>query len=95
MNDNAPVARLYSIQDAASLLGSISPWTLRKHIASGTIRVTRLGKRVFLRSEEIERIREQGLPPLRPERLSSMSFIAEAHQAGPHGEIPNRRESNG
>jgi Helix-turn-helix domain len=58
-------SRLFSIEDAASICGSISPWTLRKHIASGAIRVIRIGRRVFLPSEEIERIRRDGLPSLR------------------------------
>jgi hypothetical protein len=54
--------KLYSICDAAKVFGSISPWTLRKHIARGAIEVTRIGRRVFLRSEEMERIRKAGLP---------------------------------
>jgi hypothetical protein len=57
--------RLHSVEDAAGLCGSISSWTLRKHISRGTIRVTRIGRRVFLRSEEIEKIRREGLPSLR------------------------------
>jgi hypothetical protein len=57
--------KLYNITDAASLCGSLSPWTLRKHISRGTIHVTRIGRRVFLRSEEIERIQREGLPSLR------------------------------
>ena len=57
---------LHDLFTAARMLGSISPWTIRKHIAQGTVRATRLGRRVFLRVEEIERIRSQGLPPLRP-----------------------------
>ena len=57
--------RLYSVPDAASLCGSISAWTLRKHISRGTVQVTRIGRRVFLRSEEVERIRRDGLPSLR------------------------------
>ena len=56
--------RLYGIEDAAELCGSISPWTLRKHISRGSVQVTRIGRRVFLRSEEIERIRQEGLPSL-------------------------------
>jgi hypothetical protein len=62
---NEVTKRLYNIPDAANLCGSLSPWTLRKHISRGTIHVTRIGRRVFLRSEEIERIRREGLPSLR------------------------------
>jgi hypothetical protein len=57
---------LYSIEEAARMLGGISPWTLRKHISLGQrIRVVRLGRRVFLDAEELARIRREGLPSLR------------------------------
>jgi hypothetical protein len=55
---------LYALPEAASLLGGISVWTLRKHVARGNVAVTHLGRRVFLRAEEVERIRGEGLPPL-------------------------------
>jgi hypothetical protein len=55
---------LHALPDAARLLGGISIWTLRKHITCGNVAVVRLGRRVFMRDEEIERIREAGLPPL-------------------------------
>ena len=59
-------AAYFDLFTAARMLGSISPWTLRKHIAQGTVKATRLGRRVFVPGEEIERIRTQGLPSLRP-----------------------------
>ncbi len=65
MTQDKATSALFSIFDAARELGSISPWTLRKHITQGTIKVTRLGRRVILRGEEIERIRQEGLPSLR------------------------------
>jgi len=52
-----PVHKLYSLDAAACVLGGISVWTLRKHISSGRLRVVRLGRRVFLDAEELERIR--------------------------------------
>jgi len=55
---------LHGLADAARMLGGISVWTLRKHISQGKVRVTRLGRRVFLASEEVERIRREGLPSL-------------------------------
>jgi len=57
--------RLHDLFAASQQLGNISPWTLRKHIAQGTVRATRLGRRVFLSDAEIRRIQENGLPPLR------------------------------
>jgi hypothetical protein len=64
MNQDQTNTRLYSLTDASPELGGISVWTLRKHIAQGTIRVTKLGRRVFLDTEEIVRIKRQGLPSL-------------------------------
>ena len=61
-------SELFDLFTAARMLGSISPWTLRKHIAQGTVKATRLGRRVFVPGEEIERIRTQGLPSLRSPR---------------------------
>jgi hypothetical protein len=58
-------AQLFSVEDAARVLGGISPWTLRKHIEFGNVKVTRIGRRVFLDADEVERIRRDGLPRLR------------------------------
>jgi hypothetical protein len=58
---------LYALPDAAKALGGISVWTLRKHISDRRIRVVRIGRRVFLDAEELERIRRKGLPSLRIE----------------------------
>ena len=63
--DSTPTSNILNIFDAARALGGISPWTLRKHVSQGTVAVTRMGRRVFLRGEEIERIRREGLPKLR------------------------------
>src|SRR5271170_3551364 len=60
-----PAPSLYALPEAARLLGGISIWTLRKHVARDNVNVVHLGKRVFLASEEIERIRREGLPSLR------------------------------
>ena len=56
---------LYDVDASTEKLGGISQWTLRKHIEQGTIRVTRLGKRIFLSSQEIARIQREGLPSLK------------------------------
>lgn len=60
--ENTP--RLYSIDDAASLLGGISPWTLRKQIEQRRVSVVKLGSRVLITSDEIARICCEGLPSL-------------------------------
>ena len=56
---------LYPLNEAARLLGGISHWTLRKHLAAGRLRAVRIGRRVFLDAEEVEHIRRDGLPSLR------------------------------
>lgn len=58
---------LFSFEDSARVLGSISPWTLRKHAQRGNICVVRLGQRVFLDEQELDRIRREGLPRLKTE----------------------------
>lgn len=55
---------LYPLNEAVRLLGGISHWTLRKHVACGNVKVTRIGRRVFLDAEQLERIQRDGLPSL-------------------------------
>jgi hypothetical protein len=57
--------KLFDLSDASKVLGGISEWTLRKHIRNGSVKVTRIGKRVLIASAEIARISEKGLPSLR------------------------------
>ena len=63
----------YSMQEASAALGGISHWTLRKHSGTGRIKVVRLGRRVFVDAEELERIRREGLPSLRAEASNDVS----------------------
>jgi len=65
MNQHSATQQLLSLQDASRELGGISVWFLRKAIAQGTVKPTRLGRRVFLGAEECARIRREGLPSLK------------------------------
>lgn len=47
--------KLESIESAAMQL-AISPWTLRAYIRAGKVQPVRIGRRVLLSQEEIERI---------------------------------------
>ncbi len=67
MKQETVVTPIYDIPKAAKYLGYRKPWTLYKHVAIGNVNVTRLGRRVFLRAEEINRIQREGLPRLKPE----------------------------
>ena len=58
------MAVLLSLDKAAEALGGISIWTLRKHVGRGNVKVTRIGRRVFLDAAELERIQKNGLPSL-------------------------------
>jgi hypothetical protein len=65
MRKDEQSSKLYPLEDAASHeLGGTSVWYLRKAVAQGIVKPTRLGKRVFLSSEEISRIQREGLPSL-------------------------------
>jgi hypothetical protein len=72
MVENILEPRLLGVDEAASVLGGISPWTLRKHIEFGNVKVTRIGRRVFLDAEEVERIRRVGLPSLARSRAKQI-----------------------
>jgi hypothetical protein len=68
---SVPIKNLCSLPEVAQSLGAISIWTVRKHVARGNIRVVRLGKRVLVPMEELDRIRRDGLPSLRAYKRSS------------------------
>jgi excisionase family DNA binding protein len=46
---------LRSVEEAGELLG-ISPWTVRSYIKTGKLKPVRLGRRVLLAEEELERL---------------------------------------
>jgi excisionase family DNA binding protein len=56
--------RLYSLDEAARQLG-VSVWTIRAHAKrGGSLRTTRVGRRVLVSASELERIVASGLPSL-------------------------------
>ena len=61
---------LFAFPEAGKILGGLSPWTLKKHAQRKNIRVVRSGPRVFLDTQEIDRIRREGLPPLKSKPLN-------------------------
>lgn len=61
-NEGRSESRLYSLPDAAQQLGGVSIWTLRKHLQQSHITAVKLGRRVFISQEEIDRITREGLP---------------------------------
>jgi len=55
--------QLRSIEEAAGLLG-ISPWTVRSYVKTGKLKPVRLGRRVLLAEDELERLVAEGQEPL-------------------------------
>jgi excisionase family DNA binding protein len=53
------VIRLKSVVEAAELL-RISPWTVRSYIRDGKLKPVRLGRRVLLAEDELERLVAEG-----------------------------------
>jgi excisionase family DNA binding protein len=53
---------LKSVVEAAELL-RISPWTVRSFVRSGKLKPVRLGRRVLLAEDELERLIAQGQKP--------------------------------
>jgi excisionase family DNA binding protein len=47
--------QLHDVKSAARLL-SISPWTVRSYIHDGKLKAVRIGRRVLLCEEELERL---------------------------------------
>jgi excisionase family DNA binding protein len=58
-NEVENVEGLFSVERAAQVLG-ISPWTVRRYIASNRISAVRIGRRVLLEQQELQRIIEDG-----------------------------------
>jgi excisionase family DNA binding protein len=47
------------LKEAAAVVG-LSPWTLRHWIKQGRVRSVRLGRRVLVEPQELERLIEEG-----------------------------------
>ena len=54
---------LLDVPTAARLL-SISPFTLRRHISLANVIPTRIGRRVLVSRESVEKVKLNGLPSL-------------------------------
>ncbi len=52
--------KLYSVENAAALLGGISKWTIRAWLAQGKLRPTKVGSRTMIRESELQRVINDG-----------------------------------
>jgi excisionase family DNA binding protein len=61
LRESHPKPRLFSVRDTAATLG-LKASTIRSYIGNRKIAVVRLGRRVMISAETIERILNEGLP---------------------------------
>jgi excisionase family DNA binding protein len=52
--------RLYSVSEAAKLLGGISKWTVHAWLSQGKMQRTKVGGRTMIRESELEKVIEHG-----------------------------------
>jgi excisionase family DNA binding protein len=70
---------LKSVEQAAQVLG-ISPWTVRSYIRVGKLKPVRLGRRVLLAEDELERLVAQGQEPLEAQPEKGQMTVEEGAQ---------------
>jgi excisionase family DNA binding protein len=59
---------LYSVEDAAKLLGGISKWTVHAWLSKGRLQRTKVGGRTMIRESELTRMIEDGGKSAAPRR---------------------------
>lgn len=52
--------KLYSVSDAAKLLGGISKWTIHAWLSQGKMQRTKVGGRTMIRESELRKVIEDG-----------------------------------
>jgi len=70
---------LKSVEEAAELL-RISPWTVRSYIRDGKLKPVRLGRRVLLAEEELERVVAEGQQPPEAQPENGQLAVGEGAQ---------------
>lgn len=54
------VGKLYSVPEAAKLLGGISKWTVHAWLSQGRLRRVKVGSRTMIRESELIKVIEDG-----------------------------------
>ena len=52
--------KLYSVSEAAKLLGGISKWTIHAWLSQGRMQRTKVGGRTMIRESELQKVIEEG-----------------------------------
>jgi excisionase family DNA binding protein len=61
---------LYSVDEAARILGGLSKYTIHAWLSSGKLRRTKVGRRTMIRESELLRVVEDGGKSPTPHRSS-------------------------
>ncbi len=68
--------QLHDVNSAARLL-SISPWTVRSYIHDGKLKPVRIGRRVLLSEDELERLIARGQEQPHTDTIRSANVTGE------------------
>jgi excisionase family DNA binding protein len=74
--------RLYSVAEAARLLGGISKWTLHAWLSQGRLQRTKVGGRTMIRETELQRVIADGGKSRSPRRDKLKVPITRDHEKG-------------
>jgi excisionase family DNA binding protein len=58
--------KLYSVAEAAQVLGGISKWTIHAWLSQGRLQRTKVGGRTMIRESELAKVIEEGGKSLSP-----------------------------
>ena len=52
--------KLFSVEDAARMLGGLSKWTVHAWLSQGRLRRTKIGGRTMIRESELQKVIDDG-----------------------------------
>jgi excisionase family DNA binding protein len=52
--------KLFSVEEAARMLGGLSKWTIHAWLSQGRMRRTKIGGRTMIRESELQKVIEDG-----------------------------------
>ena len=62
--------RLFDLSASSKALGNISEWTLRRHVRQGTVKVVRIGTRIFSALKKSHALAKRACPRCRRRRVA-------------------------
>jgi excisionase family DNA binding protein len=67
--------KLYSVPEAAKVLGGVSKWTVHAWLSQGKLRRTKVGGRTMIRESELQKVIEDGGKSPAPKRGSQLPAV--------------------